>query len=78
MMRLRGNPVVVGERVRISTAHLRSTCQYMGPEAPTSYGPFARGELVRFDGYFAVVLWDDGTERRIHPANLERENAPVL
>lgn len=65
-----------GDRVRISTAHLRSTGQFTGPEAPTNVGPFARGKVVSgrpfADGVLVMVEWEDGVRRNIHGANLEK------
>ena len=69
----------IGARVMYCAAHLRSTGQYTGPEAPTSFGPFARGRLVEGGATlggldpvrFAVVRWEDGEQRPVLRSNLE-------
>lgn len=64
--------LLVGDRVRWSTPFLRSTYQVAGPEAPTSWGPWAEGTLCRVrDGSNLVrVRWDDGTVAGAHIRNL--------
>lgn len=78
--RMRGSIFLVGDRVRFTAAFLRSTVQYTGPEAPCSYGPFARGKVVSMSGSTDLVrvLWDDGYEKPVNRFNLEREDAPCL
>jgi hypothetical protein len=70
--RLRGSPIVVGDRVRFTASFIRSTAQYTGPEAPTFYGPFARGVVTVVGDFHVQVEWDDGTLSGCHPGNLER------
>jgi hypothetical protein len=65
----------VGDRVRFTVGFLRSTGQYSGPEAPTSFGPFARGRViadVEKMPDFRLVKWDNGRETPVLAANLER------
>ena len=73
----------IGDRVRMSTKHLRSSGQYTGPEAPTSYGPFARGVVIAAQPFggpgheLLTVKWDDGDTHPVLDVNLEGEHAPV-
>lgn len=65
-----------GERVRFNVAFLRSTGQYTGDEAPTHWGPFARGVVLNTEPLgpetvLAIVRWDDGETTRVNTANLE-------
>lgn len=63
-----------GTTVRYSRAHLRSTGQYTGPEAPCSHGPFAKGEVIGFRKGFpqhVEVLWADGATFLVHRGALE-------
>lgn len=82
---MRAGSLQEGDRVAFARAFLRSTGQFTGPEAPTSYGPFARGEVERvhrgwrgpFDPDSRVspwvdVRWDDGRRGTVHVGNLVR------
>lgn len=64
-----------GTRCRFNKAFLQSTCQYTGPTAPTSVGPFARGTVTGQEPlgtYLLIrVAWDDGTSSNVNAANLE-------
>jgi hypothetical protein len=64
-----------GTRCRFNKAFLQSTCQYTGPVAPTSTGPFARGTVVGQEplgGWLLIrVAWDDGTTTNVNANNLE-------
>lgn len=65
-----------GTRVRYSRDWLRNTGQFTGPEAPTSWGPFARGTVWRIIGpvgnHVAVrVQWENGEHTSVLSANLE-------
>lgn len=67
---------VTGDRVRFRADFLRNTGQYVGPEAPTHVGPFARGEVVEHGAAqglpeHVVVRFDDGWSQLIHAGNLE-------
>jgi hypothetical protein len=63
-------------RCRFTSGFLRSTVQHTGPDAPTSYGPFARGYAVPAPEFtasrMALVTWDDGNTSHVLTANLER------
>lgn len=67
-----------GDRVAYSRGFLRSTGQYTGPEAPCSYGPFARGtvSIVHDDRErrpaweCVAVHWDDGRDSNVNVNNL--------
>jgi len=76
-MSLAGEIIKVGDVVEYSTSWLRSTGQYTGDPAPTSWGPFAKGQVFRVDGDAramgpAVVLvkWEDGRESASLMCNL--------
>lgn len=64
-----------GTRCRFNKAFLQSTCQYTGPVAPTSYGPFARGTVTGQEPLGSILLvrvaWDDGTSSAVNAVNLE-------
>ena len=65
-----------GVRVRFSTPFLRSTGQCTGPDAPASYGPWARGTVAEVKRYascppIVAVQWDDGRVTRVLAPNLE-------
>ena len=60
----------VGDKVAFSRAFLRSTGQFTGPEAPASYGPFARGEVHEHIPPYVWIRWADGQETRVNPHNL--------
>jgi hypothetical protein len=69
--------LAIGDKVAYARGFLRSTGQYTGPEAPTHYGPFARGvvtglqELKGCNGHALVgVLWADGANTRVLACNL--------
>ena len=68
----------VGDTVRFHTLFLRSTGQFAGPEAPTSSGPWARGEVTEITSWpgssltLVTVRWADGEVTRVHPDNLAR------
>ena len=70
--KFQGPPV----RCRFTSGFLRSTVQHTGPEAPASYGPFARGYAVPAPEFtasrMALVTWDDGNTSHVLAANLER------
>ena len=79
----KGRRIVCGDRVRLATKFLRDTGQFTGPEAPASWGPFARGQVTRVDRLnerldVIEVMWDDGQLRRCVSCTLERADAPVL
>lgn len=77
------NGFKLGDRIRFTAQFCRSTGQYAGPEAPTSVGPWARGEVVQIDTPFSRyeggprdrgmlgILWDDGRESMVLNCNLE-------
>lgn len=64
-----------GTRCRFTKRFLRATCQYTGPAAPTSRGPFARGTVTGQEPLSSFLLirvaWDDGTSSAVNAANLE-------
>ena len=68
--------LVPGVRVMLSRTFLQNTGQFYGSPAPTSSGPFARGEIVELDSiYFtgrtvAMVKWDNGKKLRVNLCNL--------
>lgn len=75
----------IGDRVAMRASWLKNTGQHTGPPAPTSIGPFARGELIEIDtsttfngSHLASVRWDDGHESRAITANLAHADRPNL
>ena len=65
------------KRVRFTKSFLQSTGQYTGPDAPTSYGPFAKGKVIHTKvmptslTILVTVEWEDGEVTRVNEANLE-------
>jgi hypothetical protein len=70
----------VGDRVKLSRDFLRNTGQMTGPRAPTSYGPFARGEIIELTTIgplpIAVIEWDDKHVSKVNVGNLYPEKKP--
>lgn len=69
--------ITKGDRVRFDVVFLRNTGQYTGPEAPTNYGPFARGRVEAVDEItptftLATVRWEDDVTTQVRIDNLER------
>lgn len=71
-------PLRVGSAVRFALAHLRATMQYSGPDAPTSYGPHARGTVLEVRRHGGLrgpavcrVQWADGRVTSVLETNLE-------
>jgi hypothetical protein len=69
--------IEVGDRVRFTAKFLRSTGQYTGEPAPTSYGPFARGEVLNIiplsgTTLLAEIKWDDTFRSKVNIDNLEK------
>lgn len=65
----------VGDRVQFATRWLRSTGQFTGDPAPCSWGPFARGQLVKVEPLgqcdLAQVRFDNGDLKQVLLSNLE-------
>jgi hypothetical protein len=71
------HPTEVGQRVHYARDWLRNTGQFTGEPAPTSWGPFAAGEVVKLDKggpWLTEVRWDDGEATRVLNVNLVRED----
>jgi hypothetical protein len=66
----------IGDKVAFARGFLQSTGQFTGPEAPTHYGPFARGvvlslqELEGCSHKLAHVLWANGAQTNVLACNL--------
>jgi len=66
--------ITANSTVRYSTQFLRNTGQFAGDPAPTSCGPFARGQVdsdVDDARSVASVRWEDGNVSSVLALNLE-------
>ncbi len=71
------------DRVMMAAKFLRNTGQHYGDPAPTSSGPFARGEVIHIDPeplreggpQYCRVAWDDGITTGVLTCNIERAQA---
>lgn len=64
-----------GDCVVFSRQFLRSTGQFTGAEAPTSWGPFARGHVASVEAFtegksVVAVRWADGVTLKALNVNL--------